>query len=259
MSFARLRILAITILCSVSMTAGAQQNDAPLDGTGITPNVVSSSDHDADDSQSADTGTGEFRDPLMRLNRVVFAFNDVTYRYALIPAARVYQSGIPAPARTGVGNFFDNIKTPISLINHLLQIKPREAGVDLARFLINTTIGVAGLFDPATTLFEMQRQETGLSETLMQYGVGHGTYIVLPFIGPSNLRDGSSLFVDGYLNPLRYIFDNPESTVIRVFDNFQEFAPSAEAYLTLRAESEDLYIFMRNLHLQGVNRDAAYQ
>lgn len=246
--------LALAVFCCASMSSYAQQDDSPLAGTGITPNVIS-----FDDSTSVDPETGEVRDPLMRLNRAVFAFNDVSYRYALIPAARLYQSGIPAPVRTSVGNFFDNIKSPISFTNHLLQIKPRDAGVDLARFLINSTIGLAGLFDPATTMFDMQRQETGLSQTLMQYGTGHGTYIVLPFIGPSNVRDGSALFVDGLLNPLAYVLDNPESTVVRVFDNFQEFAPSAEGYLTMRAESEDLYIFMRNLHLQGVQRDAAYQ
>ncbi|OGT70266.1 MAG: hypothetical protein A3H44_01075 [Gammaproteobacteria bacterium RIFCSPLOWO2_02_FULL_57_10] len=246
--------LALVVFCCTSMTGNAQQDDSPLAGTGITPNVIG-----FDDSASIDSETGEVRDPLMRLNRAVFAFNDVSYRYAIIPAARVYQRGIPAPVRTSVGNFFDNIKTPISFANHLLQVKPREAGVDVARFLINSTIGLAGLFDPATSMFDMERDETGLSETLMQYGAGHGTYIVLPFIGPSNVRDGSAMFVDGLLNPLAYVLDNPESAVVRVFDNFQEFAPQAEGYLTMRAESEDLYIFMRNLHLQGVQRDAAYQ
>ncbi|MDP1929980.1 MAG: VacJ family lipoprotein [Gammaproteobacteria bacterium] len=249
--------LALAVFCcagmGVSVNVSAQPDD-PLAGTGITPNVIS-----FDDSTIMDSETGEVRDPLIRLNRAVFAFNDVSYRYAIIPAARVYQNGIPAPLRTGVGNFFDNIKSPILFTNHLLQIKPREAGVDLARFVINTTIGLAGLFDPATTMFDLQRDETSLSETLMRYGTGHGTYIVLPFIGPSNVRDGSAMFVDGLLNPLRYVLDNPESGVVRVFDNFQEFAPSAESYLTMRAESQDLYIFMRNLHLQGVQRDAAYQ
>lgn len=246
--------LLMAMLCSAGTSALAQPNESPLDGTGITPNVIS-----FDDTQSVDPETGEVRDPLMRLNRAVFKFNDISYRYALIPAARFYQNGIPAPVRTGVGNFFDNIKSPISFTNHLLQIKPRDAGVDLARFLINTTIGVAGIFDPATHWFELEKRETSMSATLVQYGTRHGTYIVLPFIGPSNVRDGSAMFVDGLLNPLRYILDNPESGVVRVFDNFQEFAPSAESYLTMRAESEDLYIFMRNLHLQGVQRDEAYQ
>jgi len=245
--FRILPALLLTLVSSVAHLAVAQPNNSPLDGTGITPNVVS-----FDDSAQG----REFPDPLIRFNRAVFAFNDVTYRYALIPAARVYRE-VPAPVQTGIGNFFDNIKTPISLANHVFQLEPRKAGVDIARFLINTTIGIVGLFDPATHWFEIEAEPTGFSETLVQYGTAHGTYLVLPFIGPSNLRDGSATFVDGLLNPLGYL-ENPESLSARVFDNFQEFAPAAETYLSMREESEDLYIFMRNLHLEGIQRDAQF-
>lgn len=245
-----LRILSALVLVTAGTAhiAVAQQDDSPLAGTGITPNVVS-----YDDSEQG----GEFPDPLIRFNRAVFAFNDVTYRYALIPAARVY-GRTPAPVQTGVGNFFDNIKMPINLINHVLQWEPRKAGVDVGRFLINTTVGVVGIFDPATHWFDIPAEETGFSETLVQYGADHGTYIVLPFIGPSNVRDGSASFVDGLMNPLAYLIDKPESTGVRVFDNFQDFAPAADTYLSMREESDDLYIFMRNLHLEGVQRDAQY-
>ena len=228
-----------------NVQAQTVNRDNPLAGTGIEPNVVGYSEPD-------------YNDPLIRLNRAVFAFNDVSYRYVLIPAARVYQNTTPEPLKTSIGNFFNNVKSPISIVNHLLQGKPQLAGVDLGRFIINTTVGIVGLFDPAANRFEMPGEKTSLSDTLTQYGAGYGTYLVLPFIGPSNLRDGSALFIDGMLNPLRYI-DNPESTVVRVFDNFQEFSPAAEAYLTLSDESEDPYIFMRNLHLQGILRDAQYR
>jgi phospholipid-binding lipoprotein MlaA len=127
--------------------------------------------------------------------------------------------------------------------------------VNFGRFIINSTVGIVGLFDPAANRFEMPREETSLSDTLIQYGTGYGSYLVLPFIGSSNLRDGSASFLDGMLNPLRYM-ESPESTVVRIFDNFQEFSPAAEAYLTLSDESEDPYIFLRNLHLQGILRDA---
>lgn len=228
--------------------ASSQVESGPLAGTGIEPNVVSFRD------SGSETG---FNDPLIRFNRAVFAFNDVSYRYVLIPAARTYQKA-PAPVRSGIGNFFDNIKSPISIINHLLQLNAREAGRETARFLINSTLGVAGIMDPATSQFDITRNQTGMRQTLTQYGAGYGAYLVLPFIGPSNIRDGSSVFFDSLLNPLGYL-DNPESTVVRVFDNFQEFTPTAEGYLTLKAESEDAYIFMRNLHLQGRLRDARYQ
>ncbi len=248
--------LLLSVLLITGCTAVAEQNaqtrpearsqveEGPLAGTGIQPNVVAYSEP-------------EFNDPLIRLNRAVFAFNDVSYRYVLIPAARVYQNNLPAPMRSGVGNFFNNIRSPITIINHLLQLNPQEAGSETMRFLINSTVGIVGIMDPAADRFGMARSDTDMGRTLTQYGAGYGAYLVLPFIGPSNLRDGSSTFIDSLLNPLAYI-DQPESTVVRVFDNFQRFAPAAEGYLTLKAESEDPYIFMRNLHLQGILRDAQY-
>jgi phospholipid-binding lipoprotein MlaA len=219
--------------------------DNPLAGTGIEPNVVGYTEV-------------EYKDPLIRLNRAIFAFNDVSYRHVLIPAAQTYQNNVPTPVKVSIGNFFYNIKSPISIVNHLLQGRPERAGVDFSRFLINSTIGLGGLFDPAAERFELPREQTKLSDTLVQYGTGYGTYLVLPFIGPSNLRDGTATFIDSMLNPLRYM-DDPESTAIRIFDNFQEFSPAAAAYETLYEQSEDPYIFMRNLHLQGILRDAQYR
>ena len=238
-------LLLLSALLAASTKLSAQPDAAsPLAGTGIEPNVVSYT---------------EYNDPLIGLNRAIFKFNDVSYRYVLIPAAHGYMHITPAPIRTGIGNFFDNIKTPVPLINHLLQLKPGLAVVDLARFTINSTLGVAGIFDPASAWFQLEQEDTGMSETLIQYGIGYGAYLVIPLVGPSNLRDGTALLANGYLNPLRYILDNPESVVVRGFDNFQEFAPRADDYLELSRQSEDLYIFMRNLHLQGIQRDADYK
>jgi phospholipid-binding lipoprotein MlaA len=128
-----------------------------------------------------------------------------------------------------VGNFFNNIRTPIPLVNHLLQGKPGRAGRDLARFGINSTVGVLGLFDVAESRFDMPRNDTGFSDTLVQYGTGYGTYLVLPLMGPSNVRDGSAFVLDSFLNPLTFILDIPEGIVVRGFDHFQHYAPSAEA------------------------------
>lgn len=245
-SFRSLIFLSGLLLCSVVTAAPADQ-DSPLAGTGIEPNVVS---YSVDD---------EVDDPLMRLNRGIFAFNDIAYRYALIPFSRAYNAVLPSAVRTSIGNVFDNIKSPIPFVNHLIQGEPRSAMIDAARFGVNSTVGILGLFDPATSWLELERQDTGFAETLAHYSVGHGTYIVLPFIGPSNLRDGGSIFADSLLNPLRYVFDDPESSGLRIFDNVQEFAPQAPAYLELRKNSADLYIFMRNAHLQDIQRDAEYK
>lgn len=246
LSSVRNGLLLATMLLTPGILAAQAIEDSVLDGTDtdIKPNVVSYI---------------EYHDPLIGFNRAVFVFNDVSYRYVLIPAARSYQQVTPALVRTGVANFFDNIKTPIPLVNHLLQLRPDKAGIDFLRFVINSTLGVAGIFDPAAAWLKLERQDTGMSETLIRYRMQYGTYLVLPLVGPSNLRDGGALFADSFLNPLGYILENPESTVVRGFDNFQEFAPGASGYLRLREESEDLYIFMRNLHLQAIQRDAEYK
>lgn len=202
-------------------------------------------------------GYPEPRDPLIGLNRAVFAFNDVIYRYALIPLSKGYARAVPDPVRTSIGNFFYNLRTPIYLVNHLLQGKPESAGRDLLRFGINTTLGVFGLFDPAKSVFELAREETTFEDTLADYGSGPGVYLVLPLFGPSDTRNGVSRVVDYYLHPFTYTED-PDPTALRAFGYFQEYGPEAEKYEVLRRKAEDPYIFFRNLYLQGKLRDVEY-
>lgn len=201
----------------------------------------------------------EYKDPLIGVNRAIFSFNDVTYRYAMIPIAKGYNWLFPDPLRTGIGNVFHNIKMPIRSVNYLLQLKPREAGVGLLRFVINSTVGLLGIFDPAEAWFELERSDNGFEDTLSRYGSGYGTYIVLPFFGPSDLRNGGGRLMDYALHPIPYITDQPETSVIMAADALQEFAPTAEQYETLRARSDDPYLFFRNLYLQRVQRDADHQ
>lgn len=202
--------------------------------------------------------TPRYRDPLIGVNRVFFAFNDVTYRYLLIPVAKGYRWVVPDPVETGIGNFFHNLKTPIYVVNDVLQFEPKPLGRHLSRFVINSTIGVLGLFDPAQAWFGLERKETGFQDTLADYGAGYGIYLVLPLLGPSDTRNGAGLLVDQFLNPIPYLTDEPDTTAIQIYDNFQEFAPGAEKYETLRRDLDDPYIFFRNLYLQGLQRDAAH-
>mgnify|MGYP003659065889 CR=1 FL=1 len=169
----------------------------------------------------------DYNDPLMGFNRAIFAFNDVSYRYALIPIAKGYRYITPDPVETGISNVFANIKAPIHIVNHLLQWQPRKAGSSTARFLINTT--------------------------------GYGTFLVLPFVGPADLRSGTGIVADYFLNPIPYITEQPDSSYIMAGDKLQAFAPQAESYETLRAKSDDPYLFFRNMYLQGILRDQQYQ
>jgi len=200
----------------------------------------------------------EYRDPLIGLNRAIFAFNDVTYRYLLIPLGKGYMRIVPDPVHRSVGNFFYNLKMPIYAVNHLLQLEPKPMGRNLLRFGINTTVGLLGLFDPARDWWGLEREETDFEETLSGYGAGYGIYVVLPIFGPSDLRNSASLVVDHFLNPVVYLTENPERSAIQGFDFFQDYASEAERYETLRRKAEDPYTFFRNLYLQGVQRDADY-
>ena len=138
---------------------------------------------------------------------------------------------------------------------HLLQLDPAGSGRNLLRFTINSTLGLAGLFDPAAAWFGIEAEPTGFADTLARYGSGHGAYLVLPIFGSSDFRSAPGLVVDALLHPLPYLIGEPESTLLRGFDSFQQLAPEAENYVELRGRSDDPYAFFRDLHLQGLQRD----
>jgi phospholipid-binding lipoprotein MlaA len=238
---------------------GSQAGRPAADPSGveIEPTVVAGGPPDVDVDPDV-VGFSEYNDPLIGFNRAVFHFNDYVYRYALIPAGKGYIRAVPQPVRTGIGNVFHNIKTPVYLLNHLFQGEPELAGRDLARFAVNSTIGVLGIFDAAESVFEIERQDTRTDDTLREYGAGYGFYLVIPFLGPSSARGGAGALFDYLMNPIPYLLDDPESTIVTSFDYFQRFAAEAERYETLREKAEDPYTFFRNLHLQGVLRDQAY-
>ncbi len=228
---------------NTSPNTTAKKAPQTIQGTNITPNVVSYRD---------------YNDPLIKFNRAVFVFNDVTYRYALIPLAKGYNQIVPEPVDKSVGNFFYNIKSPIYILNNMAQLKLPDAGKNLLRFVINSTLGIAGLFDPAKVWFNIEKKESHVEDTIAHYGGGYGTYLVLPLLGSSDLRNGTSSLVEVYLNPIPYVLQQPDASYVQAFDYFQEFAPSADNYAKLRGKSDDPYIFFRNLYLQGVQRDAEF-
>ena len=147
-----------------------------------------------------DRHTAGPKDPYESVNRKVFAFNDTLDTYALKPAAKAYNAVLPSPIRTGVHNFFGNFSDAWSAVNQLLQGKPRDAGSMTLRVLANTTIGIAGLFDPATSM-GLERKSEDLGQTLGVWGLEPGPYLVLPLFGSSDIRDAVALPADSYLSP----------------------------------------------------------
>jgi phospholipid-binding lipoprotein MlaA len=178
-------------------------------------------------------------DPFEPLNRAAFWFNDKFYFLLLKPAARAYRV-VPEPARISAANFFTNLTAPIRFVNSLLQLKLKDAGNELARFVINTTVGIGGLFDPARKWADIRMKDEDFGQTLGRYGIGTGTYMVLPFFGPTNTRDGIGDIVDYFLDPTAYI------------DDIYLYATSLDrdTYESIKKQSLDPYIFIRNAFTQ---------
>jgi phospholipid-binding lipoprotein MlaA len=199
-----------------------------------------------------------FNDPLETFNRSMFAFNDFMFRNILIPVGHGYQSVVPAPVRGGVSHFFSNIREPLNAINHVLQGNGSATGVSVGRFLINSTLGLLGFFDPAQNWFDIKEQKATLNQTLASYDVGYGSFLVLPFLGQTDTRNGFSTVIEGIVHPINSVADAPQSFYIQAYSSFHEFAPQADSYEVLNSKSEDPYLFFRNLYLQSVLRDKQF-
>lgn len=141
----------------------------------------------------------DVRDPLEPVNRAIYTFNDGFDQYLLKPVAQRYQEYVPAPARTGVRNFFINLNVPLTVVNQVLQGKPAEAASDTMRFGFNSVFGVAGLMDVASD-WGLSKHNEDFGQTFAVWGFGEGWYLVLPFLGPSTIRDSAGLVPEVELN-----------------------------------------------------------
>jgi phospholipid-binding lipoprotein MlaA len=189
-------------------------------------------------------------DPLEKWNRWVFTFNDRLYFWVMKPAAKGYNAVIPEVARTSVSNFFKNLTTPVRFVNSLFQGKIRSAGIELARFGINTTYGLAGLLDTAKKRFDLELQEKDTGLTLGSYGIGEGIYIVWPFLGPSSLRDTIGTVGDGYLSPVDYINPLEDAIAVNAYEYFNDVSLHIGDYEDLKESAIDPYIAVRDSYIQ---------
>lgn len=144
------------------------------------------------------------QDPWESWNRGVYKFNDAVDRGIVKPVTRTYVRVVPKPVRTGIHNFFANLDTPTTMVNDVLQGKFLAAGNDLGRFLLNSTFGLGGILDPATSA-GLARNDEDFGQTLGKWGVHAGPFVELPILGPSDLRDAPAKLVDTYSNPRQYI------------------------------------------------------
>lgn len=158
----------------------------------------------------------KINDPLEPLNRVFFQFNDKLYTYVMKPTAKAWRFVLPQPLRASLWSAFHNFLAPVRIVNDLLQGQFAASGVELSRFVLNTTVGVGGLGDPAQYVFHLETSDEDLGQTLGHYGVGEGFYICWPFLGPSNLRDTVGLVGDTFLDPVSYLTSSDRKALLAV-------------------------------------------
>ena len=202
-------------------------------------------------------GNVTFEDPIEDANRAIFAFNEVIDNVVINPVVKGYRAVVPSPARQGVRNFLRNLKTPVRFANQLLQGDMDGAGNELFRGVVNTFVGLGGIFDVAGAEGHKYEPED-FGQTLAVWGVGHGPYVVVPVLGPSSVRDYAGYTVDAIADPLRWYLYNIDEEGIY-------FAKAGADYLDLRESlmdvlndleksSIDYYAAVRSTYFQ--NRDA---
>lgn len=195
-------------------------------------------------------------DPLEPINRGFFWFNDKLYFYVMKPVVKVYRV-VPEPARQSVSNFFSNLFTPVRFGSSLLQLKVKDSGNEVVRLVINTTLGIGGLFDPADKWFKIKKKEEDFGQVLGHYGAGPGFYIVWPFFGPSSVRDTVGMVGDGYMSPLYnhfidtgHEFTFEERALIKGFEFINELSLDRDTYELIKRDSLDPYTTIRNGYIQ---------
>lgn len=189
-------------------------------------------------------------DPLEPVNRIMFGVNDVFYFWIVKPVTHAYAGVVPRPARTGIGNFFNNVATPQRLVNCLLQGKGSAAGTELDRFAINTTLGVLGFGDPARDRRGLEPAKEDLGQTLAVYGFGNGCYLVWPLWGPSTVRDSVGSLGDAFLDPVRYVEPTEVSVGLSVLSTVNDGSLHMGEYEMLKAAAVDPYVAIRTAYVQ---------
>ena len=195
-----------------------------------------------------DISANEINDPYENLNRKTYQFNENLDEKIAKPIAEIY-SNFPPPIKSGVTNFFNNLEEVDTFINQLLQGKPKESLNDLTRFIINSTIGLAGFIDVASKI-GLERHEEDFGQTLGVWGVGQGPYIMLPVLGPSTLRDTLSRPVSSFLSVTFHMTEADVNIALKSIDAIETRERLLEVESLL---SGDKYSFVKDAYIQSIN------
>jgi len=251
MSGSRWWVLALGIAMAIAGCVSVSTTETVADGSALPESSLSPSPT----SEGAEKAIGEETlvedyDPWAPFNTAIFSFNRKVDRYVLKPVAKAWDKIVPDPVERSLKRAFDNLSMPRRLVNNLFQLKLKGAGQELARFGLNSTLGVAGLFDVAK-VFGLEASEADTGQTLGRYGVGPGPYLVLPFLPPLTARDGIGFAVDAALDPFTYvIFPVAALAGTAVGKRVDERALNLDLYENVEESTVDLYSAVRNGYLQ---------
>ncbi len=207
-----------------------------------------------EDKPGQEPAEAEQYDPWEPLNERMFAFNWGLDRHVLKPVAKAYKTVVPEPMQVAISNGFDNIRWVPRFINSLLQGKVGGAGRELSRFLINSTAGWAGLFDPAKDYWGIRKSQEDFGQTLGVWGLGPGPYLILPFLQPTTVRDGIGMGVDGLMDPLSWVLPFWNLFGMKVGDTINERALNYDLFQGVEETTLDLYSSVRHFYLNRRER-----
>ncbi len=207
---------------------------------------------------SEDTGEAEpapIPDPLEPWNRGMFWVNDRLYLYGLEPTARGYRTVVPRPVRTSLRNAFNNLGEPTHFLNALLQGRPSDAGRAIGRLVINSTMGIGGLFDPAG--WYLEPVDRGFDQTFSKWGISPGFYVVWPLLGPSTARGTVAYTAGVYTDPLTYVEGEDDlavTTGLFVLRTVNDYSFRIGEYGSMKQHALDPYISLKNLYEQQLRK-----
>ncbi len=194
----------------------------------------------------------DIADPIEGFNRAIFTFNDKFYFYVAKPVAKGWRAVAPESVRVGLGNVLYNILAPVRLVNNILQLDFMGAAGEVTRFAANSTVGLFGWFDLAAEN-GLKPDDEDLGQTFGRYGVGHGFYLVLPFLGPTSLRDATGDVFDSFLHPFAYTLEGDPTLEMAAFKAVKienTLSLDKDTYENVVKEQIDPYLFMRNAYYQ---------
>ena len=246
-------LTAIACLLAVVLAAGCARSPG-VGGTAGAPDSVHSPRLLGTTDLADDSSDAEDYDPWQSFNEKMFSFNhDILDRYLVKPAAQGWSHIMPTVARQSISRLFDNLDMPRRLVNNLLEARPLGAGRELARFAVNTTVGLGGLFDIATRL-HIEPSNADFGETLALYGAHDGPYLVLPTMPPSTVRDAIGKGVDGLLDPVSYFLPFIANRAKSIVTAINERSLNLQLYDNVEDSVLDLYTAARNGYLQRRHR-----